>query len=480
MNSTNLVQLCLLSVAGAASCAPQPADLASAAQGATELRAQATVARSVSAIARDRRENNIPNARRLEVLNGHYNPTTGQLTFRTADDSELPTGGRPLNGYGVLGSGLVTFTTTSSGIAPSAVGGVACGAGKLCAVVSVENSGSGRVLENVWVEVNGLTAGVNVANGSTLTTSYPSTAGNAGGWSYNTLGVGASAATRWEFGNGATVEFNFQVSVWATFLRTSYDTPSEGPVTAANNDPLANAAWSDTAPVWRDACLMAGMTRVMTSQSSPAEEFGVVQPFPFTTYDLTVDPSTFQWNISSTGILSLNSIGIAPPLGASTLPDSSAAFDYSIAPFWENLTTGTEGVCYAQDPTSSSPTRRFVITWKDATIVGRPNSRMTFSAVLRETNDAVFFVYHRWSDNALATVCGSSNQSRGNTAAAGVQGFDVNGNSTVDSVGEARLSRLAGASSFILPIRFGNCLSGTGVWNQQGYFHRFSAAVANP
>jgi hypothetical protein len=103
----------------------------------------------------------------------------------------------------------------------------------------------------------------------------------------------------------------------------------------------------------------------------------------------------------------------------------SAASRDSIFPFWDEqlrLQNGT--LCAALDPTSAAPSRRFVVTWKDFNLEGLPNARISFSAVLQEGTDNIYFLYHRWASGSALTNCSSTNVVRvmGASATVGVTG----------------------------------------------------------
>ncbi|MBL8678865.1 MAG: hypothetical protein JNK05_06850 [Myxococcales bacterium] len=382
-------------------------------------------------------------ARPVAEFVGRYSRATGRLVFEPKQE-EGPSGGRPLGGYVALNSNTVSLEDNGTTIEGPGTfnGGTSCGGTQICAVVTVTND-SARLIEDLRVEVLDLT-GATVANGDSLPTGYPSTAGNNGGWTYNAVNPSGTASAPWIFG-GYTGDFNFTVKVWGTYRRTSYSGPSgvvTGPISDMANVVAANATWSDSAPAWRDACLTTGAQ--LFSNQSGYTSAGTTIPFPFTVYDTTVTPDTWGGaiDVSSAGVVSLLGVGLQ---GANEALSGTSVDDYAYYGFWDGLTSNTAPgeVCAALDSTSSAPNRRFVVTWKNVTVPGVAASRLTFSIVFQEGTDKVFYLYHRWSNNA--TSCAGSGAMRGTGATVGVRG---NGTGEVTQVSN---------NATLLPLHSATC-----------------------
>ncbi|MBL8678854.1 MAG: hypothetical protein JNK05_06795 [Myxococcales bacterium] len=351
---------------------------------------------------------------------GTYDHATGQLRFsRARNGSRVPSPGFAEastdavtlddNGSSIFGVGLIDLEP--------------CLVNQLCANVTITNDSSVS-LGSVRIDIYDLDGGATIANPMSLGTNYPSRSGSAGGWNYPTLaGSGGSAARVWKFDTNAGADFSFNVAVWATYSRAGYSTSSLGTISSANNAASADATWSDAAPAWRDACLVSGST-VISGQTAFTTA-GVTPAFPSSVFDTLID--TDGWagglEVSSAGTLSITSVLSGANL---TLSDSSAP-DYTFYPFWDALESTNGSVCAAVDPTSSAPARRFVATWKNVNIASLSDSRLTFSIVIREGSDDVWFLYHRWSTSP--SDCSSSGTGsdlvRAGGATIGVRGFGV-------------------------------------------------------
>jgi hypothetical protein len=347
---------------------------------------------------------------------GHYDHTTGRFTLELKQE-DGPSGGRPLGGFVALNTGLLNLNDNGTGVAGPATfnGGQMCASGQTCAVVTADNPTT-RDIQNVRVEINGLSAGTTLVGTDALGTGYPSTAGNAGGWNYGTLAASGGAGTAaWIF-DSAGVDFTFTAKIWGAYTRTSYSVSAIQSVTIANNVATADAAWSDSAPAWRDACLTTG-SQVIGGVSAFTRAF-VTPPFPFTMYDTTID--TDSW-ASSVEVSTAGTFGLGGVLSGSnaTLTGASVA-DYTFFAFWDNLQATNGQVCAALDATSAAPNRRWVITWKNMNISGTPNSRLSFSVVAQEGTDKVWYLYHRYS--STTTSCTATNPTRGSQATFGVRG----------------------------------------------------------
>lgn len=349
------------------------------------------------------------------------------------------------NGSSIFGVGLINLEP--------------CLLNQLCANVTITNDSS-VMLDSVRVDIYDLDGGATIANPMSLGTNYPSRSGSAGGWNYATLpGSGGSAARVWKFDTNAGADFSFNVAVWATYSRAGYSASSLGTISETNNVATADAAWSDTVPAWRDACLVSGST-VISGQTAFTTA-GVTPAFPFSVFDTLID--TDGWagglEVSSAGTLSITGVSS----GANLVLTNSFASDDTFYPFWDALESTNGSVCAAVDPTSSAPARRFVATWKNVNIASLPDSRLTFSVVMREGSDDVWFLYHRWSTSP--SDCSSSGTGsdlvRGAGATIGVRGFGV-GQVNVLSHDTATL-----------PSHGSSCAG-------EGAFYRLTATPTNP
>jgi hypothetical protein len=390
---------------------------------------------------------------------GHYSRSTGRITFDPVQE-DGPSGGRPLGGYVALSSNTVSLEDNGTTVLGPATfgGGASCAANQICAVVTVTND-SARLIENLRVEINTLTAGNSVANSDAIGTGHPSTAGNNGGWNYGSLNASnGSNAAPWIFNTSAGADFNFTVKVWGSYTRTSYTASAVNTMSIANNTTSANAAWSDNAPAWRDACLTG--TELFAGQSAYTAAY-VTPPFPFSVYDTTIDADTWadSLEISSAGTISLAGVGT----GANAALNGTGTPDYTFFPFWDDLVSTNGQVCSGLDTTSASPNRRFVATWKNVSISGFPNSRLTFSAVMQEGSDRVWFLYHRWSasSTSCSTIGTGSNEVRGGTATIGVRGPSGSASTQIS------------LNSAVLPVHPITCPGA-------GAYYTLTAAPSNP
>lgn len=351
---------------------------------------------------------------------GSYNHATGQLRFaRARSGSRVPAPGFTEanadeltlddNGSSIFGVGLIDVEP--------------CLLNQLCANVTITNDSTAE-LDSVRVDIYDIDGGASIANANPLGTNYPSRPTSAGGWNYSTIaGSGGSAAKVWKFDTNAGADFSFRVAIWAAYSHSGYSPSSLGTISETNNVATADATWSDTAPAWRDACLTSGST-VISGQTSFTTA-GLTPSFPFSVFDTLID--TAGWanglEVSSAGTLSITGVSS----GANLTLSNASASDYTFYPFWDALESTNGSVCAAVDATSSAPARRFVVTWKDVNIASLSDSRLTFSIVLREGSDDVWFLYHKWSTGT--GDCSSSGTGsdlvRGAGATIGVRGFGV-------------------------------------------------------
>lgn len=381
---------------------------------------------------------------------GRYSAETGRITFEPL----IPqgSGGTPRPGYTQLLSNTVSLrdngTTVQAG--GSFNSGETCGAGQICAVVTVTND-SARMIESLRVEVVNLSAGATLANPDPLGTNYPSSSGNAGGWNYLAIAAGGSTAAPWRFNLGSG-DFSFNVRVWGLYTRTSYTALGPNSYTAASNVYSGDAAWSDASPAWRDACTF-GATRI-ASTASFATAYAT-PPFPFSMYGLSVDSdSTDAFELSTVGTLSLSQVFN----GANVPVTHGSASDYTFYPFWDDLSAQAGSVCEGTDPTSAAPNRRWVITWKNMSLASDTNTRLSFSIVLQEQSDNVYFLYNRWSTTASPSNCLSNAATQGSLATFGVRG---------NGAGEST------AVTGTLPSHLRTC-------PEKGAFIKLTATPANP
>ena len=357
-------------------------------------------------------------------LVGHYSPTTGRITFERVEE-QGPSGGRPLGGYVGLSSNTVSLDGVAVVGTGQSFGTGTCASGNVCAIVTLTNDSS-RQIVNPRVEIVDLAAGVTLVGASALGSGYPSTPGNAGGFNYASVNPGSPATKEWRFAPPNSDSFSFNVKVWGTYARTAYSyNGSVGTIAESDNVDAANAAWSDSAPPWRDACL-SGST-VLTARSG--FDYGLVGlPFPFTHYGQVINPSLGNvWQVTTNGAISLDGVY------AGTNTALSSAASNSIFPFWDDLLEIPNGqVCAGLDSTSSSPNRRYVITWKEASLSSYTSSRLSFSVVFQEGTDNLFFLYHRWTTDSAGCASNGTGSTtvRGDSATAGVTG-DLTASTTV-------------------------------------------------
>lgn len=285
----------------------------------------------------------------------------------------------------------------------------------LCALVNIENPNS-KTVENIWAEIISITPAGFAGNNSDDPSSAPAgpeygISNALGSWTYGTMSTGAAASAQWNFTLPTCDDFNFVFRLKGTLTKTSY--AKSGTTNLAAGEFI-------------DMCALGG-TAVLKNAGPTAQELGIPMPFPFSLYDLTLDTTNLPLlYISASGALGIadGDPGNLPGVATGANTDFSTGYPYSIFPFWDALNTSASGVCYGV--TGSAPNRKFVVTWKDATIVSAPTQTTTFSAVLNEGSDNVVFQYKS---------CGINAAKRGGGATVGIEGLDATtGNSVFTKV----------------------------------------------
>ena len=341
---------------------------------------------------------------------GHWDAAARKLTFTPVDR-----GGATLQpeGFAEVASGSFEFTTNWAVIGASA-DPQPCTDNHLCASVTVKNLRA-RQLYTVWVENYGTNPPEYVAdNSDPVPAGYPVSTSD-GAWYYaKQLNQNWTATKIWNFQLPGSQDFTFQARVKATFLRSSYSTAS-GMIAAANN--VHGATWSDSAPVWIDACALPDSNTILTNR--PSSHYGwITVNFPFNVYVASFSPIGAKLAVSVGGGTGYSVLGGAN----STLP--AAGKSYVLPAFWDDIATGADGICYAT--TGVSPDRYLIVTWKNVHLTGYPDTRLSFSTVHRETTDEVWYLYNRWSAtsadcSSASSVSGLEDTLRGGSATVGVQ-----------------------------------------------------------
>jgi hypothetical protein len=320
---------------------------------------------------------------------GHYSAATGRLTFTRGLEAH---GGFARPGYAQASMSVVSLADNGSSVfGETSFSGGMCAANQLCAVVTVTNDSS-VVLHDVRVEIANITSGATLAETNEIGTNVPSSAGSAGGWNYGTINSGASAPHTWKINTDAGADFSFRAVVWASYTRTSYTASDVLSMSEANNVDSADAAWSDSAPAWRDACLYGGSPLSISGSSSFGYSLQTPQ-FPTAIYGslIQTDGYTDAFVISTAGTFGIDGVSG----DSNTALSAGSAPDTTFYPFWDALDATNGSVCAAIDPSSAAPNRRYVVTWKNMAISGLSDSRVTFSVVLQEKTDNVWFLYQQ-------------------------------------------------------------------------------------
>jgi hypothetical protein len=373
---------------------------------------------------------------------GHWSATTGRITFEPVRTAEGQRGGVQPLGFTTVQEGTLEFSTPDVVIGPLAGwhNGTGCAANRLCAIVRLENLSAGRPINNVFVEITSITAGFAGANSVAVPTGYPLN-NTRGLWNYGNLPQGGGNEVRWDFSLPNDEDFTFQVRVAGMFLRDNY-VFSTSTVNASQN--VNTAAWSDAAPAWRDACAFPSHTTELVNATTPLFSSDIALPFPFALYSQTFDADSGNpLYISSAGALGLRRVTTFSNVN---LPATSS-LDFEIFGFWSDVVTGSDGVCYGIDPTSAMPNRRFVATWRNASLASLPGSRLSFSIVLEEGTDRVRVLYNRWSSTSVDCEP-FDDEIQGSRATVGIQGRN--------SVGD-RVATVASFNRMFLPFHPFQC-----------------------
>lgn len=372
---------------------------------------------SATGAASSRRDRVVP----LASFEGRYERATGRLVFQR--EGARRDGAPPRPGFVTLSSSVVSLDDHGTSVfGPAMIGGESCASNQVCAEVALSNDGD-RSLQDTRVEITDLSGGATLAGASPLGSNYPSSPNSAGGYYHGSVQGGSSASALWRFDTDEGADFSFRVVVWGAYWRTGYIASAMQTLSATNNGADGAGEWSDSAPAWRDACLVSGSE--LFSAQSEFTTVGRTPAFPFVVYDALIDTDgwTSAVEISSAGTVSLYSVASGDNLALT----HASATDYTYYAFWDDLESTSGAVCAALDPSSSAPHRRYVVTWKNVNLAGLPDSRLTFSAVFQEGTDDVWYLFHKWSTNA--SDCSSSGTGsaavRGGGATIGVRGNGV-------------------------------------------------------
>jgi hypothetical protein len=360
-------------------------------------------------------------AQKLGDFEAHFNATTKELTFRPIGQPQLDAGALPgpsTQGFAQVASGLLDVTTNVAAVGPTASfnGGPGCPANRLCAIVQVANTSAGRQIDNVFVQVTSVSpSGFVGLNSAAVPTGYPLD-NSLGLWSYGGLvAAGGLQERRWDFALPTGADFTFNVALYGTFLRSDYGV-GVGTVAAAANT-------LDNSGTFRNACkspiVQVPGSPFLVNASPGDDNLGneIAFPFPFSLYDLTFDTDNNPYlAINTNGMLGYFPPGNDPNR---SLPDLTGSLDYSIFPFWDQITVGPQGVCVGAEGTA--PNRKFVVTWPDAAL--STGGKLIFSAVFSEVSDRIEFQYNRWSSSTTnCAATGTSSPFLGASATVGVQG----------------------------------------------------------
>ncbi len=182
----------------------------------------------------------------------------------------------------------------------------------------------------------------------------------------------------------------------------------------------------------RDACGMdpAIVTRMFASGTGVDEGEEVLPgglSFPFHFYGQRVEN---LW-VGTNGYLGLGPNqprGLSGDGGSQSLGEDSGVFTGpAIAAFWDNLSTGPQGICIAT--TGEAPDRILWATWKEAclSVSSSPcgplvQGRLTFTIALEETTDRIYIGYQEMT----ATTAGVD-RAKGQTAVIGITSMAAKG-----------------------------------------------------
>ncbi|MFO0604984.1 MAG: hypothetical protein U0324_17510 [Polyangiales bacterium] len=149
--------------------------------------------------------------------------------------------------------------------------------------------------------------------------------------------------------------------------------PPAGGMNYTLTTPPAGAAFTEI-------CSMAGVTRVLPS----IDDSSVLVPLPFTlTFWGTPLPAGRMANISSNGFISFD--GMMPAVTGGTIPEAGSP-NGTVAAFWRDLVTGTNGVCYMT--LGAAPSRRFVVEWSGTREYGG-TALITTEIALNEADNSI-------------------------------------------------------------------------------------------
>jgi hypothetical protein len=183
-------------------------------------------------------------------------------------------------------------------------------------------------------------------------------------------------------------------------------------------------ALKDALFAMRDACTMReaimGTMLVNVDEKEELLPTTPAMPFPFSFYG---EPVTQLW-VGDNGYIGLGNakpnalhmtVGASRSLGERGFPGKGAL------PFWDDLRTGSAGVCYAVS--GEIPDRILWITWKDACFAndmgrscGSPFAgTLTFGVALEETTDRIYFGYR-----TMVATMGNTDRAKGGGATIGV------------------------------------------------------------
>ena len=169
--------------------------------------------------------------------------------------------------------------------------------------------------------------------------------------------------------------------------------------------------------VVRDICNSTTAMHVLPNTDEAELALPVPLPFPFRIFGAPVE----QIWISPNGYLGFGPIapnegsatGVARPLGT----DNTFGVRGLLA-FWDDLRTGTQGICVGTS--GESPDRILWFTWKEAcfAVNNTPcaaTERLTFTAAIEETTDRIYVGYHE-----MVATGANSDRAKGLTAVVGI------------------------------------------------------------
>jgi hypothetical protein len=173
------------------------------------------------------------------------------------------------------------------------------------------------------------------------------------------------------------------------------------PAPAAARDHCGDAGYhiATSSFAIRDACELPVMPQSVLATVNDGEATLGAMPFRFSLYGTTYDPSSSaQVWVGTDGYLTLGSQPMArnADIGNSR-PLDTPGFDASgVLAFWDDLTAGPAGICYAV--TGSAPDRMMWVTWKEACFKGGACASgqygtLTFGIALQETTNKIFVGY---------------------------------------------------------------------------------------